>query len=71
MKTHGHVFPDEDGMVTRCGGPMICQQCAREKAQSDAMLFGTGWLRVDAAGTVHYQDCRTIAIITNMTRDEL
>ena len=29
---HGHVYPRPDGMKARCGGPGICYQCSREKA---------------------------------------
>ena len=27
---HGHVIPRADGMRARCGGPMLCAQCAGE-----------------------------------------
>ena len=29
---HGHVTPNPDGSLARCGGPAICEVCAREKA---------------------------------------
>ena len=29
---HGHVFPREDGVKVRCGGPAICEDCARDYA---------------------------------------
>lgn len=32
MKSHGHVTPNEDGSVARCGGPSICSVCAKELA---------------------------------------
>ncbi len=60
---HGHVFPNANGVVARCGGPFMCQQCAKDKAQQDAMLYGTGWLRVDATGRLIYQRPEAIAII--------
>lgn len=27
---HGHVFPREDGVVARCGGPGLCAECSTE-----------------------------------------
>lgn len=27
---HGHVIPNKDGSLARCGGPAICTECARE-----------------------------------------
>jgi hypothetical protein len=27
---HGHVFPRADGLLSRCGGPAICSECAEE-----------------------------------------
>lgn len=33
---HGWVIPRADGAKARCGGPMICSQCARELVQKDA-----------------------------------
>lgn len=30
---HGHVKPRPDGMRARCGGPGLCAECSREKAQ--------------------------------------
>lgn len=29
---HGHVTPNPDGSVARCGGPALCSVCARELA---------------------------------------
>lgn len=29
---HGHVIPNPDGSLARCGGPSICRVCAKEKA---------------------------------------
>lgn len=34
---HGHVVPRPDGAKARCGGPALCAQCAREKAQHDLL----------------------------------
>lgn len=30
---HGHVYPRPDGMRFRCGGPVICAECARDAAR--------------------------------------
>ena len=30
---HGHVYPNADGSVARCGGPHICAACARDYIQ--------------------------------------
>jgi len=30
---HGHVFPRDDGVVARCGGPAICRGCALDYYQ--------------------------------------
>lgn len=30
---HGHVYPNVDGSVARCGGPHICALCARDYIQ--------------------------------------
>jgi hypothetical protein len=32
MAGHGHVTPNPDGSKARCGGPLICAECARELA---------------------------------------
>jgi len=29
---HGHVYPNADGSVARCGGPAICSKCAADLA---------------------------------------
>lgn len=29
---HGHVVKRHDGMLAKCGGPLICNACAAEKA---------------------------------------
>ena len=29
---HGHAWVRPDGMVTRCGGPIICSACASDQA---------------------------------------
>lgn len=49
MSGHGHVIPNQDGSVARCGGPMICAECARE-AQKQAML---GRVLTSPAGVKH------------------
>lgn len=33
---HGHVKPRPDGVVARCGGPLICAECALELAHKNA-----------------------------------
>ncbi len=33
---HGHVFKRPDGMVSRCGGPTMCKECALDLAQINA-----------------------------------
>jgi hypothetical protein len=30
--SHGHVKPNPDGSVARCGGPALCSVCAKEQA---------------------------------------
>lgn len=42
---HGHVTPNEDGSVARCGGPALCDACALElaelnRARTDTFLAG-------------------------------
>lgn len=32
---HGHVFPRSDGVRARCGGPMLCGDCARDYVRRD------------------------------------
>lgn len=50
MAGHGHVVPNKDGSLARCGGPKLCSVCAMEFAQlnykphkPDASIDGTGW----------------------------
>jgi hypothetical protein len=38
MSGHGHVTPNPDGWVARCGGPAICSQCHAELAAHLARL---------------------------------
>jgi hypothetical protein len=33
---HGHVTPNADGSLARCGGPGICAVCAKELQQLEA-----------------------------------
>lgn len=33
---HGHVYPRPDGVRARCGGPMICAECAKDLAKRQA-----------------------------------
>jgi hypothetical protein len=30
---HGHVYKRPDGVIMRCGGPGICNQCSRDLAR--------------------------------------
>lgn len=30
---HGHVWPRADGLLSRCGGPALCSECAKEYAE--------------------------------------
>lgn len=32
---HGHVYPRDDGVRMRCGGPGICKQCNVDQAIKD------------------------------------
>lgn len=32
-QSHGHVTPNANGLVARCGGPAICAHCQFELAQ--------------------------------------
>jgi hypothetical protein len=34
MSGHGHVKPNADGSVARCGGPAVCRDCALEAVSS-------------------------------------
>lgn len=31
MSNHGWVTPNQNGVVARCGGPGMCEQCRKEK----------------------------------------
>lgn len=33
---HGWVFPRPDGMKARCGGPVMCSECAKDQARKYA-----------------------------------
>lgn len=37
-ESHGHVIPRLDGVVARCGGPAICQDCNDELVDVNASL---------------------------------
>ena len=48
MQGHGHVKPNQDGTVARCGGPAVCAICALELARLTKKNFHTevaneGW----------------------------
>ena len=36
MSGHGHVIPNTNGMLARCGGPALCGECAEELANLEA-----------------------------------
>lgn len=40
---HGHVYPRPDGAKARCGGPALCDVCAKDQARKDAET--TKWHR--------------------------
>lgn len=44
---HGHVYPREDGLRMRCGGPAMCAKCALDQARK---------LREDELATFHSSD---------------
>ncbi|MGJ7508695.1 hypothetical protein [Variovorax sp. GT1P44] len=31
---HGHIIPRPDGTKAQCGGPMLCEQCRKERDAS-------------------------------------
>ena len=33
---HGHVWPRDDGMKARCGGPGVCVECGKDAATKAA-----------------------------------
>lgn len=35
---HGHVFPREDGVKARCGGPGICDECNADLAAKSNLV---------------------------------
>jgi len=39
---HGHVTPNPNGLVARCGGPAICKVCQKEYADSGLPYFRPG-----------------------------
>ena len=36
---HGHVYPRADGTRARCGGPMLCRECARDFVEKNQDLL--------------------------------
>lgn len=57
---HGHVYPREDGVRARCGGPACCQECARDLARKQreerqsvkVERESRPWVGVDLDGTL-------------------
>lgn len=47
LKGHGHVTPNADGFLARCGGPSICKVCKAELAalEDRSRLVTTDWLK--------------------------
>lgn len=47
---HGHVYKRPDGYLARCGGPAICPECSRDKAEQirDAALAPNPLAALDA-----------------------
>lgn len=37
---HGHVRPNPDRILARCGGPKLCTQCRMEQALVDIVQTG-------------------------------
>ena len=33
---HGHVYPRNDGMRARCGGPLLCGECRADLARQQS-----------------------------------
>jgi hypothetical protein len=43
---HGHIVPNPNGEVARCGGPAFCVTCAREGlAELEAGRLSTEWVK--------------------------
>ncbi len=47
LKGHGHVTPNADGFLARCGGPSICKVCKAELAalEDRSRVVTTDWLK--------------------------
>lgn len=45
---HGHVIPNEDGSKARCGGPMICDVCAKELAAQKDRIAKYGYENLES-----------------------
>lgn len=45
---HGHVRPNPNGMVARCGGPALCKECALELARETIDIKSVMQLASDA-----------------------
>lgn len=43
MSGHGHVTPNDDGTKAHCGGPALCDECAREAGAKDAKDYRENW----------------------------
>lgn len=55
---HGHVNPNADGSVARCGGPALCTVCALERCRICNESGNIHCGRCNACpGAVHTKDC--------------
>ena len=52
---HGHVIPNEDGSLARCGGPSLCSEC---KSELDGLAQGAMLQAGDSVclGDTHAQE---------------
>lgn len=64
---HGHVTPRPDGLTARCGGPSLCEVCARELAALAGVQIGVPapavperWLSINDAAKVVGVSRRTV-----------
>ena len=56
-QSHGHVTPNADGYLARCGGPKICKVCLAELAQLRAKSAPAEPVSREAVEVVGYMSC--------------